>query len=304
MNLGPVNVQGSQTSYFSAPEQTLDPTLFSEREMRGWVRNGILQLLFGFLSETYRQPQSWANVWVAGSAVSYQWSAAREPGDLDVLVGVDYVVFKKLHPEYQGLTEKEISSMLNEEFRTELQPDTKDWNGFEVTFYVNPGATDIRSIQPYAAYDLVRNEWTVAPSQSGAPHNAVWELMAQKDKDKTEDIVKRYSKALTSVQAAQNDPARRNAESQLHQALMQASLLYEDIHHGRRFAFSQSGKGYSDFYNYRWQAGKKYGTIPALKKMSEYWSAYKTQQAQDTYGVELPDTQTLIRRAAMYRAKG
>jgi hypothetical protein len=304
MNLGPVDVQGSQTSYFSAPENELDPTLFSGMVLKGWARNGILQLLFGFLNETYRHAELWANVWIAGSAVSYQWSAHREPGDLDVLIGVDYVQFKKAHPEYQGLTDKEISAMLNEDFRTELQPDTKDWNGFEVTFYVNPGATDIRSINPYAAYNLVHNEWTVPPTQQGAPHNAVWELTAQRDQKMTEDIVKRYSDALTTVQAAQNDAARRNAEVKLHQALMQAYLLYDDIHHARRFAFSQSGKGYSDFYNYRWQAGKKYGTVPALKKMSEYWSAYKAQQADETYGIDLPDTQTLIRRAATYRAKG
>ena len=90
----------------------------------------------------------------------------------------------------------------------------------------------------------------------------------------------------------------------MHAALTQASALFEDIHGARKFAFRKEGAGYADFYNYRWQAGKKYGTIPALKKMSEYWSAYKTQQAEDTYGVVLPDTQTLIRRAATYRAKG
>jgi hypothetical protein len=41
------------------------------------------------------------DVWLAGSAVSYQWSAAREPGDLDVLIGVDYIQFRKAHPEYK-----------------------------------------------------------------------------------------------------------------------------------------------------------------------------------------------------------
>jgi hypothetical protein len=38
--------------------------------------------------------------------------------------------------------------------------------------------------------------------------------------------------------------------------------------------------------------------------MSEYLKSYKTQQAEETYGIDLPDTQTLIRRAATYRAKG
>ena len=302
--VGPVAVTGSATSYFSAPEQELDPKLFDGNHLKGWVRNGILHLLFGFLNDQYRHPDLWAHVWIAGSGVSYQWSAAREPGDLDVLIGVNYIQFRKAHPEYMGLSDTEISKMLNDDFRTYLQPDTENWNGYEVTFYVNPGATDIRSINPYAAYDLTHNEWTVVPSKEGAPHMAVWDAMAQRDLSMASDIVARYSDALTKVQGSTNDAARRNAELALQSSLMQASALYDDIHTGRRFAFSQTGKGYSDFYNYRWQAGKKYGTVPALRKMSEYWSAYKAQQADNTYGVELPDTQTLIRRAATYRSRG
>ena len=303
-NAQPVLIQGSATSYFSAPESELDPKLFDNTHLKGWVRNGILQLLFGFLNTQYRHADLWTRVWIAGSGVSYQWSAAREPGDLDVLIGVNYIQFRKAHPEYSGLTDVEVSRMLNEEFRTYLQPETKNWNGYEVTFYVNPGATDIRSINPYAAYDLTNDEWTVHPAQQTAPQNPVWEELAKRDLSRTSEIVMRYSQAVTEIQAAQNDAARRNAEVRMQAALMQANALYGDIHESRRFAFKPDGKGYGDYYNYRWQAGKKYGTVPALRKMSEYWSAYKAQQADETYGIDLPDTQTLIRRAATYRAKG
>jgi hypothetical protein len=78
-------------------------------------------------------------------------------------------------------------------------------------------------------------------------------------------------------------------------------MLFEDIHQSRKLAFGEFGKGYDDFYNYRWQAGKKYGTVPALRQMHDYLKAYEGKQAEETYGVELPDTQTLIRRAATYR---
>ena len=302
--LDQIVVQGSPTSYFSAPTDELDPKLFTGTNLNGWVRNGILSLLFGFLNETYRHPDLWCHVWIAGSGVSYQWSAARQPGDLDVLIGVDYIQFRKAHPEYQGLTDLEVSKMLNEDFHEYLQPETANWNGYEVTFYVNPGATDIRSIRPYAAYDLTHNEWTVFPEKTGAPQQPVWESVAQRDKSMATDIVARYSNALTRVQGATNDAARRNAETAMHTALMQGSMLFEDIHSSRRLAFSQQGAGYSDFYNYRWQAGKKYGTVPALRKMHDYWTQYQAKQADETYGIDLPDTQTLIRRAATYRAKG
>ena len=302
--LDQILLQGGSTSYFSKPETTLDPNLFSGISLKGWVRNGILQLLFGFLNETYRHPDLWTHVWIAGSAVSYQWSAHREPGDMDVLIGIDYIQFRKAHPEFSGLTDLEVSKMLNEDFREHLQPETSNWNGFEVTFYVNPGATDIRTIRPYAAYDLTHSEWTVFPETAGAPQQPAWESIAQRDKKMATDVIARYSDALTRVQAAQNDAARRNAETAMHTALMQGSMLFEDIHTSRRLAFSEQGAGYSDFYNYRWQAGKKYGTVPALRQMHDYWQSYKAKEADETYGVELPDTQTLIRRAATYRAKG
>ena len=298
--LDDVVVRGSSTSYFSAPSEELDPKLFTGITLNGWVRNGILHLLFDFLKENYRHPELWAHVWIAGSGVSYQWSAARDPGDLDVLIGVDYIQFRKAHPEYVGLGDTEISKMLNEDFREYLQPETTDWNGYEVTFYVNPGATDIRTIRPYAAYDLTYNEWTVFPEKTIAPDQPTWESAAQRDRSMAVDIVTRYTKALTGLQGATNDAARRNAETQMHTALMQGSMLYEDIHSSRRLAFSQQGAGYSDYYNYRWQAGKKYGTVPALRKLHEYWQGY---QSGDTYGIDLPDTQTLIRRAATYRAR-
>jgi len=300
----PLQFEESETSYFSTPSEELDPELFHGITLKGSIRNGILQLLFGFLNEQYRHPDLWTRVWIAGSAVSYQWEAHREPGDLDVLIGVDYPQFRKAHPEYVGLGDTEISKMLNEDFRENLQPDTKNWNGFEVTFYVNPGATDIRTINPYAAYDLTHNEWTVFPEKRGAPISRVGENLAKMDRDKAQEIVARYSQAMSDLQNSQNDPARRNAEFRLQTALMQGSMLFEDIHHSRRYAFNPSGYGYADFYNYRWQAGKRYGTVPALRKMSEYWSTYKAQQSKQTYGIELPDTQTLIRRAATYRAKG
>jgi hypothetical protein len=299
---GPVALHGGSTSYFSTPEQELDPMLFSNTTLKGWVRNGILHMLFDFLNEQYRHPDLWCHVWIAGSGVSYQWAAQRDPGDLDVLIGVNYVSFRRAHPEYAGLTDTEISKMLNEDFREYLQPSTENWHGFEVTFYVNPGATDIKTINPYAAYDLTHNEWTVFPSKTGAPQNPEWEQRAQKDWAMTSDIVTRYSKALTDLQNAPNDPTRRNAEFRLQQAMQQGSLMFEDIHRNRRIAFSQSGQGYYDYHNYRWQAGKKSGVIPALRQMYDYLRSAKEQEALETYGVELPDTQTLIRRAATYRS--
>lgn len=296
-----MEIHRAATSYFSDPEEGLDPTLFDGTHLAPYIRNGLMRLLFDFLGERYLHPDLWCRVWLAGSGVSYQWSAQREPADLDVLVGVDFVQFRKAHPQYAGLADSQIASMLNDEFRTDLHPETCDWNGFEVTFYVNATGTDIRNINPYAAYDLTHDEWTVFPSKQSTGRNAAWDEAAHRDRSRAMDIIGRYSQALTDVRGSQNDAARRNAEVRLQQSLAQGSAMFEDIHQGRKLAFSQTGQGYSDFHNYRWQAGKELGTVHALRQMHDYTRAAQSQQASETYGVELPDTRTLLRRAALYR---
>lgn len=284
------------TSYFSAPMATLDPTLFEGRVLRAWVRHGILAMLNDFLSLHYRHPELWAHPWLAGSGVSYQWSADRTPKDLDCLVGVDFIQFRKANPEFAGLTDKEIAGMLNEEFRENLQLQTEDWNGFELTFYVNPTATNIKNIKPYAAYDLKYDEWTVTPDPTvQPPSNPEWERAVSSDSEMTQQIMTRFNAALTDVQNSYSPPLRRNAEVRLQAAANQGAALYEEIHGNRSLAFSSEGQGYSDFNNYRWQSGKRTGIIDQLRSIRSY------MKTNVNYGVEMPDTATLIRRAATYR---
>ena len=115
----------------------------------------------------------------------------------------------------------------------------------------------------------------------------------------TTEILSRYSKALTAIGSATTDHARRNAESALRLAVEQGSALFEDIHSGRKAAFSPEGQGYSDIANYRWQAGKSAGTVQALKKLKDISTRSRKEYEQSTYGMELPTTDTLIRRTML-----
>lgn len=228
--------------------------------------------------------------------MSYQWSAAREPKDLDCLVGVNFIQFRKANPEYQGLSDAEISAQLNEEFHDKLDLETNNWNGFELTFYVNPTATDIRNITPYAAYDLKYDEWTVTPDPNmKAPVNSSWESVVGNDRTMAAQLATRYTQAVQDLKVSNNDAARRNAEVRRATAGQQATALYDEIHSNRSLAFSREGQGYNDFHNYRWQAGKREGTIGMLKNVKKHIEANTT----NPYGVELPDTNTLIRRAIL-----
>ena len=300
---GPVSIHAAQTSYFSAPESTLDPFLFNGNHLKPWVRNSVLSILMDHFIKHYDHPKSWVHAWLAGSGVSYQWSAQRSPSDLDCLVGIDYIAFRSSNPSYRGLSDSEISQMMNEEFNEHLHPSTENWQGkYELTFYVNPGATDITSINPYAAYNLIEDTWTVAPNPGSNPQfSKHWQDKADSDLRFARDIVSRYSKSLTDVKNATNPAHRVNAEVQLRTVLEHASTLYDEIHHGRRSAFSPMGAGYADFNNWRWQSAKKSGVIPVLKSLKEYAGQIRQETEAERYGLELPTTDVLIRRAAVYR---
>jgi len=294
----PIEQQPGSTSYFSRPSDILDPRLIKNNRVIGHVRSAILSTLFTYLGKSFQDPEAWCNVWLAGSGVSYQWAAAREPADLDCLIGVDYIKFRQSNSRYVGLSDQEIASMLNEGFSQELNPSTAQFmDVFELTFYVNV-RSNITEIKPYAAYSLTADDWTVQPVIETPYRSKDWETRSQRDEVLTKGILNRYQKALNDLSAAQNDAARVNAESALHLAVMQGAALFDDIHEGRKYAFSPVGQGYIDYANYRWQAGKSSGIVPALKRLKEVSKQSKQEFAAQTYGVELPDASVLIRRAA------
>jgi hypothetical protein len=113
-------------------------------------------------------------------------------------------------------------------------------------------------------------------------------------------IVSRYLAAKNAAQLSTSDAVRRNSETMLKMAMEQAVNMYEDIHMGRRLAFSTDGLGYADYHNYRWQAAKRDGIIQSLQPIRDKALAIAADSAQELYGVDLPDTTTLIRRAALY----
>jgi hypothetical protein len=200
--------------------------------------------------------------------------------------------------EYMGLSDAEIASMFNEDFNADLLPKTKNWHGYELTYYVNP-QSDIKDINPYAAYDLTEDNWTVEPDPNiHAPYSRAWEQQSKRDYDVAMELVSRYQLALSDIRSAPNDAYRLNAERRLNLAVEQAVAFYELIHSGRKEAFSRAGGGYSDFHNYRWQAGKKSGVVQALKAIKEYKDESEKETQLDLYGVELPTARTLIRRTA------
>lgn len=293
----PVEVVPSETSYFSNPGVGLDPRLFRDNKMVPAVRSAVMRILNEHLRKHYYSPEAYLHVWLAGSAVSYQWSAARNPADLDCLIGVNYLLFRQANPQFKALSDQQIADMFNEDFRKELHPITENFlEAYELTFYVNV-KSDIKSIKPYAAYSLTNDDWTVSPELRKAPVNKVWDQTVARDTSFTMQILDRYTEALNTIGMASTDSARRNAEAALKLAVDQGAALFDMIHQARKTAFSPSGQGYSDVANYRWQSGKSAGTVQALKQLKDLSSKSKKEFETATYGMELPDANTLVRRA-------
>lgn len=294
-----VQILPGSTSYFSENQPGLDPHLFDEGGvLREEARQELLSMLQNHLDARYAGAQQWMRAWIAGSGVSYQWNP--EVGDLDVLLGVDFTQFRAMNPGWDRMSDQEIAKEINQDLYEDLRQDL--WHGlWEVTFYVNPDSWDIRAINPYAAYDLINNDWTVPPSPGGAPKNKYWEEASARDHAKANTIVGHYERALTALRGASNPAGRVNAERALQHSIDQGIALFDSIHQGRKSSFSRVGAGYADWGNYRWQAGKASGVIPALRMLKQYREETKTREHVQTYGLELPSTDTLIRRAAARR---
>lgn len=295
-------LQPTETSYFSEPAAGLDPRLFRNEKLDSSVRSAILQLLLNHLNGLYTGAEGWSKAYLTGSGVSYQWAANREPGDLDCLITINYPRFRESNPSLRGLSDKEIASEINDGFHRMLHPRTELFLGtFELTFFaiVKPNITDLK---PYAAYSLLDDEWVVSPTPTGGAEVPEWEPAISKDKSDAINIISSFISARNKYNSATNDAVKANARTEMRVASSQGTSLYNMLHDNRSLAFSDTGAGYSDFNNYRWQSNKRTGVVNALKSMMREMEARDVEAAASTYSTtEFPDANTLIRRAATYR---
>lgn len=293
-------LQETETSYFSQPASTLDPRLFRNNKLDSSVRSAILQLLLNHLNANYTGADGWMTAWLTGSGVSYQWAANREPGDLDCQVAIDFTRFRASNNKFRGFSDKEIADEINDSFRQDLHPISEMFlETFELTFFAITNPNIIES-KPYAAYSLLDDEWVVEPSLQGQQAVPEFDSASNRDREAALNIMTKFISARNKYDQATNEAVKANARSEMRIASAQAITLYEDIHGNRANAFGPNGKGYSDFANYRWQSGKKLGVVNALRAIKKEMEARDAEAQRSTYGVDLPDTSTLIRRAATY----
>ena len=294
----PVGVQPGTSSLFADPAKSLDPTIFDGTRMSPRIRSELVGMVRGFLGQRYMGVEQWLRAWLAGSGASYRWHAARGLKDLDILLGVDYIGFRLANRDFSSVGDREIAKHLNDDLRAGLWQ--KGWlDEYELTFYVNARSWDIRSINPYAAYDLLEDGWVVPPSQEAPMAFPEYEDAAGRYAQSAQQIVQRYSQHLTELRQAQNPAHRASAEARFKLAVSQAEDLFNQVHEARRATFSDSDTPDSGWGNYLWQHGKREGWLTALRNIKEYADQVRSEQQAQTYGVELPEPDVLVRRAAL-----
>jgi hypothetical protein len=301
-------MEGGASGFFSPPQEGLDPNLFDGTTLKQEVRQFCIGELWAALKKLgLKRPASWTYVWLAGSGVSYQWAGDRGNGDLDCLFGVNFPTFLMENRDWSGMSEEQFATWLNTHLKSDLWPKTASVQfgsqNYEVTFYLNAGTgSDIRNINPYAAYDLRKNSWTVTPQAVTDPnaYPEAWFRAANNDEATTSHLVGRHNELRDKIaQMVPGSPVWHNAGTELRQNAEAARALWEEIHGGRHEAFSQMGHGYEDWHNFRWQMAKRQGVVHALRGILSFSAAANDARDTELYGGPIASADESLSRAAL-----
>lgn len=312
----PEAVTENEGGYFAKPEPALDPRLFDGMHLKPTVRVWVLQQLYNFWNTRYNHALVWSTCWIAGSAVSLQWDALG--ADLDVLIGVNKTRFVTSNPQYNDMTEDDIDSMLTDELKLGLWPLTATYqpepnaDPMDVTYFVNAGSDDIRDIEPYAAYNLSLDEWTVQPVNPGpdwdprAYFPQEWVNTVDTDVVQAHRLVDDYNGNVSTLSSASDVPSQMNALNNLHNSAQRAADYFVELHAGRKTSFEPGGGGYFGYGNFRWQMHAHSGTLKALHDIAVVNKSAHLYQQNELYGGQLKgpnDERREAGQAAWYERK-
>lgn len=229
-----------QGRYWGPNSAQVDQRLFDGWTLRPEVRQDILERIGTVLSPGYPDWRRWTKVYFAGSQAA-QWTDPQGEGngDFDILIGIDWSLFHRLHPEVPG-SDEEIATELTDKLWHQANvsdymftlADGEEVGPFDRTFFVNPKAWDIRELHPYAAYDVTSDTWAVKPIRVPADWSA----------SRLPESYWVYAESL----ADEIDAIGTLPPEERHRM---AANLWEELHGHRSDAFADGGKGLFDLSN-------------------------------------------------------
>lgn len=228
--------------YWAPNSAQTDQRLFDGDRLRPEVRKDVLDRLGAFFdAHGYKGWREWTKVYFAGSQAA-KWLDAdgKGNGDFDILIGINWPLFRDGHPEFEGKSDLQVTTAMTDGLWKTANvngyyftlADGRRVGPFDRTFFANPVAWDIKALHPYAAYDVTDDTWAVRPLKVPKDWSA----------EKLPESYWDYAEAMAhAVKAIGTLPSEEKARM--------ARNLWEEIHTHRSDAFTGNGKGLFDLAN-------------------------------------------------------
>jgi hypothetical protein len=91
-----------------------------------------------------------------------------------------------------------------------------------------------------------------------------------------------------------------NVVTQLSAVVDQGAAMFDRVHTRRGESFGPHGQGFHDFGNYAWQAGKRSGAVPALKRLKDMRRTARAEANTAIYGRDVRETDAVRDEAALW----
>lgn len=232
-----------RTARYTAPTQRLfgptyglDTRLWDGEQLKLSVRASIVRQFTEFCDRHgYRDWPHWARIVFFGSEAS-EWTAPDRHGnnDFDLSIGIHYFSFRLHNTGDLYTSDADIAARFTQEMHAELNDPEHTFPGvegvYDQTWFANLQGWDIAEMRPYAAYEVVTDQWLVRP-----PHLPGWSMADFPEGPGMAKEVKGIVEAAEGILAMPEPYRTQNG-----------AAFWEFVHTNRSDAFGPNGEGWWD----------------------------------------------------------
>jgi hypothetical protein len=228
------------TKRLFGPTFGLDTRIWDGEKLRKSIRDDIIGRFDAFCARHgYADWRRWAKIVFFGSEAS-EWTSKSLHGnnDFDLSIGIHYPMIRISVPHFgPAVSDTEISDTFTQQMHAELNDPQHRFPGvdgiYDQTWYANHLGWDITQIRPYAAYDVVANDWIVKP-----PHLEDWSL---KSFPEGEGLAEQVHGIILMAEGILAMPEPYRTQN--------GAALWHFVHDNRSDAFGENGEGWWDARN-------------------------------------------------------
>jgi GNAT superfamily N-acetyltransferase len=232
----------------------LDVRLWENDKLKASIRADIMTTFDAFcIRHKFARHERWAKIVFFGSEAS-TWTSKdlRGNSDFDLSIGLEYNVLREANPQFKPFSDLEIADAFTQLMHAELNNPQKTFpeveGVFDQTWFANLLGWDIAQIRPYAAYDVVAEEWIVKP-----PDLPDWSMKSFPEGPGAAEEVRGIIEMAEGILAMPEPYRTQNG-----------SALWEFVHSNRSDAFGSQGEGWFDMRNVVEKALDQKGLMQAL----------------------------------------